>query len=183
MAAVVFVDYLTKWPEAFVVPNQYAATVGKSLVEEVVSRHGVPWSNQRCPVLPCTIPCHPRMSELQIYRMLHLLWHPRSIHGWQYMYTHCLPPVRVSVDDTVTLTYLVHPRMAIYMYTHTAYLQSQYPWMTQLPCHLWSMHGQPHTHCLPPVRVSVDDTVTLISLVHPRMVTHTLPTPCQSICG
>ena len=40
--AVVFVDYLTKWPEVFAVPDQSAATVAKLLVEEVVSRHGVP---------------------------------------------------------------------------------------------------------------------------------------------
>jgi len=40
--AVVFVDYLTKWPEVFPVPDQTAATVAKLLVEEIVSRHGVP---------------------------------------------------------------------------------------------------------------------------------------------
>ena len=38
----VFVDYLTKWPEVFPVPDQSSATVTKLLVEEVVSRHGVP---------------------------------------------------------------------------------------------------------------------------------------------
>ena len=38
--AVVFIDYLTKWPEAFAVPDQSSATVAKLLVE--VSRHGVP---------------------------------------------------------------------------------------------------------------------------------------------
>ena len=40
--AVVFMDYLTKWPEVFAVPNQTAATIAKLLVEEIVSRHGVP---------------------------------------------------------------------------------------------------------------------------------------------
>ena len=40
--AVVFVDYLTKWPEVFAVPDQSAATIAKLLVEEIVSRHGVP---------------------------------------------------------------------------------------------------------------------------------------------
>ena len=35
-------DYLTKWPEVFAVPDQSAATIAKLLVEEVVSRHGVP---------------------------------------------------------------------------------------------------------------------------------------------
>ena len=40
--AVVFMDYLTKWPEAFAVPDQSAATISRLLVEQVVSRHGVP---------------------------------------------------------------------------------------------------------------------------------------------
>ena len=40
--AVVFVDYLTKWPEVFAASDQTALTIAKLLVEEVVSRHGVP---------------------------------------------------------------------------------------------------------------------------------------------
>ena len=40
--AVVVVDYLTKWPEVFAVPDQLAFTIAKLIVEEVVSRHGVP---------------------------------------------------------------------------------------------------------------------------------------------
>ena len=40
--AVVFMDYLTKWPEVFAVPDQTAATIARLLVEEIVSRHGVP---------------------------------------------------------------------------------------------------------------------------------------------
>ena len=40
--AVIFVDYLTKWPEVYAVPDQSSATVARLLVEEVVSRHGVP---------------------------------------------------------------------------------------------------------------------------------------------
>ena len=40
--AVVFMDYLTKWPEVFTVPNQTAATIARLLVEEIVSRHGIP---------------------------------------------------------------------------------------------------------------------------------------------
>lgn len=39
---VVFVDYLTKWPEVFAVPDQTANTLAKLLVKEIVSRHGVP---------------------------------------------------------------------------------------------------------------------------------------------
>ena len=40
--AVVFMDYLTKWPEVFAVPDQTALTIAKLLVEHVISRHGVP---------------------------------------------------------------------------------------------------------------------------------------------
>ena len=40
--AVVFVDYLTKWPEVFAVADQSAATIARLLVEQIVSRHGVP---------------------------------------------------------------------------------------------------------------------------------------------
>ena len=40
--AVVFIDYLTKWPEVFAVPDQTAATIAKLLVEEIMSHHGVP---------------------------------------------------------------------------------------------------------------------------------------------
>ena len=40
--AVVFMDYLTKWPEVFPAADQSSATVARLLVEEVVSRHGVP---------------------------------------------------------------------------------------------------------------------------------------------
>ena len=40
--AVVFMDYLTKWPEVFAVHDQTAATIARLLVEEIVSRHGVP---------------------------------------------------------------------------------------------------------------------------------------------
>ena len=35
-------DYLTKWPEVFAVSDQTAATIARLLVEQVVSRHGVP---------------------------------------------------------------------------------------------------------------------------------------------
>ena len=40
--AVVFVDYLTKWPEVFAVPDQKAETITRLFVEGIVSRHGVP---------------------------------------------------------------------------------------------------------------------------------------------
>ena len=40
--AAVFVDYLTKWPEAFPVPDQSAATVARLLIEDIIARHGVP---------------------------------------------------------------------------------------------------------------------------------------------
>lgn len=39
---VVFIDYLTKWVEAFPTKDQTALTIAQLLVEEVISRHGVP---------------------------------------------------------------------------------------------------------------------------------------------
>ena len=39
---VVFLDYLTKWVEAFAVPDQSATTIAKLLVEEIFCRHGAP---------------------------------------------------------------------------------------------------------------------------------------------
>ena len=40
--AVVFMDYLTKWPEVFPTCDQTAPTIAKLLVEKVICRHGVP---------------------------------------------------------------------------------------------------------------------------------------------
>ena len=39
---VVFMDYLTKWPEAFAIPDQTSLTIARLFVEKIVSRHGVP---------------------------------------------------------------------------------------------------------------------------------------------
>ena len=40
--AIVFVDYLTKWPEVFPAKDQSALTIARLLVGKVVTRHGVP---------------------------------------------------------------------------------------------------------------------------------------------
>ena len=40
--ALVFVDYLTKWPEVFAISDQSAITVARVFVKEIVCRHGVP---------------------------------------------------------------------------------------------------------------------------------------------
>ena len=40
--AIVFVDYLTKWPEVFATSDQTAITIARLFVENVISRHGVP---------------------------------------------------------------------------------------------------------------------------------------------
>ena len=40
--AVVFMDYLTKWPEVFATVDQTSPTIARLLVEEIISRHGVP---------------------------------------------------------------------------------------------------------------------------------------------
>ena len=39
---IVFINYLTKWPEAFAVANQNSETIAKLLVEEIICRHGSP---------------------------------------------------------------------------------------------------------------------------------------------
>ena len=39
---VVFVDYLTKWPEVFATSDQTALTIAKLFVEQIVCHHGVP---------------------------------------------------------------------------------------------------------------------------------------------
>ena len=39
---VVFMDYFTKWVEAFAVPNQEATTIARLLIDNIVCRHGVP---------------------------------------------------------------------------------------------------------------------------------------------
>ena len=52
-----------------------------------------------------------------------------DVHPRMAIHTLPISLVRVSVDDTVTLTSLVHPQMAIH--THTAYPLSEYPWMTE----------------------------------------------------
>ena len=39
---VIFLDYLTKWVEAFVVPDHSATTIAKLLAKEVFCRHGAP---------------------------------------------------------------------------------------------------------------------------------------------
>ena len=38
--AVVFVDYLTKWPEVFATADQTSLTIARLLVEEVIICHG-----------------------------------------------------------------------------------------------------------------------------------------------
>lgn len=35
----VFMNYLTKWPEVFAVPDQTAVTIAGFLLEQIVSRH------------------------------------------------------------------------------------------------------------------------------------------------
>ena len=40
--AVVFMDYLMKWPEVFATEYHTALTIAQLFVEHIVSRHGVP---------------------------------------------------------------------------------------------------------------------------------------------
>ena len=38
----VFSDYLTRWPEAFAIPNMESSTVARIFIDEIISRHGAP---------------------------------------------------------------------------------------------------------------------------------------------
>ena len=52
--SVVFVDFLIKWPEVFTIPDQSSVTIARLLVENIVSRHGVPTevlSDRDCAIL------------------------------------------------------------------------------------------------------------------------------------
>jgi len=40
--AIVFTDYLTKWPKVFATKDQTALTIAELFVEEIVCCHGVP---------------------------------------------------------------------------------------------------------------------------------------------
>ena len=39
---IVFLDYLTKWVEAYPLPDQTSDTIARVLVDQVICRHGVP---------------------------------------------------------------------------------------------------------------------------------------------
>lgn len=40
--AIIFVDYLNKWPEVFATSDQSALIIANLFVKEIVCRHGVP---------------------------------------------------------------------------------------------------------------------------------------------
>ena len=77
--AVVFVDYVTKWPEVFPTADQSTLTIAKLLVEEIIPRHGVPKEllSDRGPAFLSKVIC-------DVYRLLgvHKLntsaYHPRT---------------------------------------------------------------------------------------------------------
>lgn len=52
--AVVFVDYLTKWPEVFATSDQIAVTIAQLMVEQIICRHGVPGELLSAPAL-CSV--------------------------------------------------------------------------------------------------------------------------------
>ena len=76
---VVFVDYLTKWPEVFATPDQTTLTIAKLLVEQIISRHSVPKEllSDRGPAFLLKVMC-------DVYRLLGVCklstsaYHPRT---------------------------------------------------------------------------------------------------------
>jgi hypothetical protein len=36
-------DYITKWPEVYAIPNQEASTIAETLVTNFFCRFGIPW--------------------------------------------------------------------------------------------------------------------------------------------
>ena len=40
--AIVFIDYIMKWVEIFPSPNKSALTIARLLIENIISRHGLP---------------------------------------------------------------------------------------------------------------------------------------------
>ena len=81
-----------------------------------------------------------------------------------YPNTHCLPLVRVSVDTDI----LVHPQTAI----HTHPVRVSVDDTVTLTSHRW-----PYTHRYPLSEYSWMTELLLTFLVHTRMAKHTLPTP------
>ena len=68
--AVVFVDYLTKWPEVFATSKQLAYIIAKILVEKIVSRYCV--HNSYCLITMgryCQNCCIARIPQSQYYRI------------------------------------------------------------------------------------------------------------------
>ena len=122
--AIVFMDYLTKWPEVYATPDQTAPTIARLLVEEIISRHGVP--NQLlsdrgpsflsklllnvCEVMGIqkvnTSACHPQCDGL-VERFNRICWQSRwyqeSVSGMRNFPTYSLPRPTVSNRDCPVL--------------------------------------------------------------------------------
>jgi len=83
--AIVFMDYLTKWPKVFPAADQSAPTITKLLVEEVISQHGVP-----CELLSDRGAAF--MSKL--WQKFALLWASKGKY-------HCVPPINRRTHGTL----------------------------------------------------------------------------------
>ncbi len=81
--AFVFVDYLTKWVEAFATRDQSALTIAKLLVGEVITRHGVPkelLSNRGAAFLSNLLQEVYRL--MGIHKVSTTAYHPRQTDSW-----------------------------------------------------------------------------------------------------
>ena len=103
---------LVEWTN-YLIDNVYIK-VGFKVYRQTV---GIPMEGS--PVLPCTIPCHPWMTE-----NVELIWYPWTIHGYQYILVY--PPCQ-SICGCQSYSGIPGPSMVTSIYWSTPL--SEYPWM------------------------------------------------------
>ena len=87
---IVFVDYLTKWPEVFPVKDQNSLTIAKLLIEHIIPRHGVPSQllSDRGPAFLSKI-MFELYNLLRIKKVSTTAYHPQT-DGLMELYNHTL---------------------------------------------------------------------------------------------
>ena len=132
---VIFIDRMTKWPEAFAVPNQDSETIARLLVQEIIPRHGCPrtlLSDRGSPFLSKlstavyellgikklnTTAYHPQCNGL-VERFNHTIVSMIAMYtneypdDWDEHLNYCIWAYRTSVNDTTKFSpfYLMYGR-------------------------------------------------------------------------